>query len=43
LSTSNPPDGSIDALTRWTVVSRAAVLPMTLVLVAGLLAAVAGI
>lgn len=41
LSTSNPPDGPIDAVTRWIVISRAAVLPMTLVagLVAGLLAA----
>ncbi|MDQ4103926.1 MAG: prenyltransferase, partial [Actinomycetota bacterium] len=41
LRTTNPPDGPIDALTRWIVVSRAAVLPMTLVagLVAGLLAA----
>lgn len=41
LSTTNPPDGPIDAVTRWIVVSRAAVLPMTLVagLVAGLLAA----
>jgi 1,4-dihydroxy-2-naphthoate octaprenyltransferase len=41
LRTTNPPDGSIDAVTRWIVVSRAAVLPMTLVsgVVAGLLAA----
>ncbi|MGB8996155.1 MAG: prenyltransferase [Pseudonocardiaceae bacterium] len=41
LSTTNPPDGPIDVVTRWIVVSRAAVLPMTLVagLVAGLLAA----
>jgi 1,4-dihydroxy-2-naphthoate octaprenyltransferase len=41
LSTTNPPEGPIDAVTRWIVVSRAAVLPMTLVagLVAGLLAA----
>ncbi|MGQ0718355.1 MAG: prenyltransferase [Pseudonocardiales bacterium] len=41
LRTTNPPDGPIDAVTRWIVVSRAAVLPMTLVagLVAGLLAA----
>jgi 1,4-dihydroxy-2-naphthoate polyprenyltransferase len=40
LRTTNPPDGPIDAVTRWIVVSRAAVLPMTLVagLVAGLLA-----
>ena len=41
LRTTNPPDGPIDAVTRWIVVSRAAVLPMTLVsgLIAGLLAA----
>jgi 1,4-dihydroxy-2-naphthoate polyprenyltransferase len=41
LTTTNPPEGPIDAVTRWIVVSRAAVLPMTLVagLVAGLLAA----
>jgi 1,4-dihydroxy-2-naphthoate octaprenyltransferase len=41
LSTTNLPDGRIDAVTRWIVVSRAAVLPMTLVagLVAALLAA----
>ena len=41
LLTTNPPDGPIDAVTRWIVVSRAAVLPMTLVAgaVAGLLAA----
>jgi 1,4-dihydroxy-2-naphthoate polyprenyltransferase len=41
LRTSNPPDGPIDVVTRWIVISRAAVLPMTLVagLVAGLLAA----
>jgi 1,4-dihydroxy-2-naphthoate octaprenyltransferase len=41
LSTTNPPEGPIDAVTRWIVVSHAAVLPMTLVagLVAGLLAA----
>ena len=41
LSTTNLPEGPIDAVTRWIVVSRAAVLPMTLVagLVAGLLAA----
>ncbi|HEV7790653.1 MAG TPA: hypothetical protein VGP05_16720, partial [Pseudonocardia sp.] len=40
LRTTNPPPGPIDALdpvTRWIVVSRAAVLPMTLV--AGLVAA----
>lgn len=41
LRTTNPPEGPIDAVTRWIVVSRAAVLPMTLVsgVVAGLLAA----
>src|SRR5690242_13619930 len=41
LLTTNPPDGPIDVVTRWIVVSRAAALPMTLVagLVAGLLAA----
>jgi 1,4-dihydroxy-2-naphthoate polyprenyltransferase len=41
LITTNPPEGPIDAVTRWIVVSRAAVLPMTLVagLVAALLAA----
>jgi len=43
LRTTNPPpgDGPIDAVTRWIVVTRAAVLPMTLVsgLVAALLAA----
>ncbi|SON59065.1 1,4-dihydroxy-2-naphthoate octaprenyltransferase [Mycobacterium simulans] len=41
LSTTNPPpDGPIDAVTRWLVVTRAALLPMTLVsgLVAALLA-----
>jgi 1,4-dihydroxy-2-naphthoate octaprenyltransferase len=43
LRTANPPPGPVDrldAVTRWIVVSRAAVLPMTLVagLVAGLLA-----
>lgn len=38
--TSNPPRGHVDALTRWIVLTRAAVLPMTLVagLVAGLIA-----
>src|ERR1700756_3657005 len=38
--TNPPPDGPIDAVTRWLVVTRAAVLPMTLVsgLVAALLA-----
>jgi 1,4-dihydroxy-2-naphthoate octaprenyltransferase len=41
LRTTNPPEGPVDAVTRWIVVTRAAVLPMTLVagLVAGLLAA----
>jgi 1,4-dihydroxy-2-naphthoate octaprenyltransferase len=41
LRTTNPPEGPIDAVTRWIVVTRAAVLPMTLVagVVAGLLAA----
>lgn len=41
LRTTNPPEGPIDAVTRWIVVTRAAVLPMTLVagLVAALLAA----
>ena len=40
LRTVNPPAGRIDPVTRWLVVSRAAVLPMTLTagLVAGLLA-----
>jgi 1,4-dihydroxy-2-naphthoate octaprenyltransferase len=41
LRTANPPpDGPVDAVTRWIVVTRAAVLPMTLVsgLVAALLA-----
>lgn len=39
-TTNPPPDGPIDAVTRWIVVVRAAVLPMTLVsgLVAALLA-----
>ena len=39
-TTNPPPDGRVDAVTRWIVVSRAAVLPMTLVsgLVAALLA-----
>src|SRR5437763_16624364 len=36
LRTTNPPDGPIDVVTRWIVVTRAAVLPMTLV--AGLVA-----
>lgn len=40
LRTTNPPPGATDAVTRWIVVTRAAVLPMTLTagLVAGLLA-----
>jgi 1,4-dihydroxy-2-naphthoate polyprenyltransferase len=40
-TTNPPPDGRVDAVTRWIVVTRAAVLPMTLVsgLVAALLAA----
>lgn len=39
-TTNPPPGGPVDAVTRWIVVSRAAVLPMTLVsgLVAALLA-----
>jgi 1,4-dihydroxy-2-naphthoate polyprenyltransferase len=39
-TTNPPPDGRVDAVTRWIVVTRAAVLPMTLVsgLVAALLA-----
>lgn len=39
-TTNPPPDGPVDAVTRWIVVTRAAVLPMTLVsgLVAALLA-----
>lgn len=37
LRTTNPPAGEIDAVTRWLVVTRAAVLPMTLF--AGLVAA----
>jgi 1,4-dihydroxy-2-naphthoate octaprenyltransferase len=40
LRTSNPPAGRLDPVSRWLVVSRAAVLPMTLTsgMVAGLLA-----
>jgi len=40
LTTTNPPPGTPDGITRWIVVTRAAVLPMTLLagLVAGLLA-----
>src|ERR1700761_5274702 len=40
-TTNPPPDGPVDAVTRWLVVTRAAVLPMTLFagLVAALLAA----
>ncbi len=39
-TTNPPPDGPVNAVTRWLVVTRAAVLPMTLVsgLVAALLA-----
>src|SRR6201991_3765236 len=39
-TTNPPPDGPIDFVTRWLVITRAAVLPMTLVsgLVAALLA-----
>lgn len=36
-TTNPPPDGPVDAITRWIVVTRAAVLPMTVV--AGLVAA----
>jgi 1,4-dihydroxy-2-naphthoate octaprenyltransferase len=40
LSTVNPPQGALDPITRWLVISRAGVLPMTLTAgaVAGLLA-----
>src|SRR5258708_35056956 len=40
-TTNPPPDGPVDAVTRWLVITRAAVLPMTLFagLVAALLAA----
>ncbi|MDQ1373744.1 MAG: 1,4-dihydroxy-2-naphthoate polyprenyltransferase [Actinomycetota bacterium] len=40
LRTGNPPEGRLDAVSRWLVLTRAAVLPMTLTagLVAGLLA-----
>lgn len=40
LRTTNPPPGRVDAVSRWLVLTRAAVLPMTLTagLVAGLLA-----
>lgn len=41
LRTTNPPPGPVDAVTRWIVVSRAAVLPMTLT--AGLVAALLAI
>lgn len=39
-TTNPPPDGPVDTVTRWIVVTRAAVLPMTLVsgLIAGMLA-----
>ena len=41
LRTTNPPEGRLDPVSRWLVLTRAAVLPMTLTagLVAGLLAA----
>ncbi|HTC82385.1 MAG TPA: prenyltransferase, partial [Acidimicrobiia bacterium] len=40
LRTGNPPPGAVDPITRWLVLTRAAVLPMTLtsVTIAGLLA-----
>jgi 1,4-dihydroxy-2-naphthoate octaprenyltransferase len=40
LRTGNPPEGELDAVSRWLVLTRAAVLPMTLTagLIAGLLA-----
>src|SRR5690348_14606715 len=40
LETTNPPAGHVDAVSRWLVITRAAVLPMTIVsgLLAGLLA-----
>jgi len=39
LATSNPPEGTLDPVSRWLVLTRAAVLPMTLTaaLIAGLL------
>src|SRR5436305_13513820 len=39
LATTNPPEGHVDPVSRWLVLTRAAVLPMTLTaaLVAGLL------
>ena len=41
MRTSNPPAGRVDAVSRWLVISRASVLPMTLTAaaIAGLLAA----
>jgi 1,4-dihydroxy-2-naphthoate polyprenyltransferase len=41
LRTSNPPDGRVDAVSRWLVLTRASVLPMTVTAaaIAGLLAA----
>jgi 1,4-dihydroxy-2-naphthoate octaprenyltransferase len=44
LRTTNPPEGRLDPVSKWLVLTRAAVLPMTLTagLVAGLLAARAG-
>jgi 1,4-dihydroxy-2-naphthoate octaprenyltransferase len=40
LSTVNPPQGDVDPVTRWLVITRAGVLPMTLTAgaMAGLLA-----
>src|SRR4051795_11402057 len=40
LSTINPPSGKLDPVSRWLVITRAGVLPMTLTagLIAGLLA-----
>jgi 1,4-dihydroxy-2-naphthoate polyprenyltransferase len=42
LRTTNPPEGPIDAVTRWIVVTRAAVLPMTLAALAFVHLRVAG-
>jgi 1,4-dihydroxy-2-naphthoate octaprenyltransferase len=41
LSTVNPPSGELDQVSRWLVITRAGVLPMTLTAgaIAGLLAA----
>jgi len=40
LRTTNPPEGRVDVVSKWLVLTRAAVLPMTLTagLIAGLLA-----